>query len=154
MPNKVFNIPANYEFLPLVFDFLKSNFSDQISQIKVFLPNRRSCRELKNIFAAHSASSLLPQIKAISDISYEDFLLLSSVKPTYSLQKEQNIKSEKEIQAIKDTFLIHCSILKKAKDSLDEKFSEKEFINKFKSYFDQYKVQDFSFTPIDRKSVV
>lgn len=81
-------------------------------------------------------------------ISYEDFLLLSSVKPTYSLQKEQNIKSEKEIQAIKDTFLIHCSILKKAKDSLDEKFSEKEFINTFKSYFDQYKVQDFSFTPI------
>lgn len=81
-------------------------------------------------------------------ISYEDFLFLSNVKPSYSIQKQQNIKSEKEIQAIKDTFLIHCKILKKTKESLNEKFSEKDFIDKFQSYFETYKVRDFSFTPI------
>lgn len=81
-------------------------------------------------------------------ISYEDFLSLSNVQPTYSIQRELNVKSEREIQAIKDTFVIHCSILKKTKASLQEKFSEEEFIHKFQSYFKEYNVQDFSFSPI------
>ncbi|MBP7710318.1 MAG: PD-(D/E)XK nuclease family protein [Rickettsiales bacterium] len=70
-PN-VFNIPANYHFFESLFDLAEKKFGPQLSQVKFFLPNRRSCREFREIFLAKK-NTILPQIKAISDISYEDF---------------------------------------------------------------------------------
>lgn len=75
-PN-IFNIPANYHFLESLFDWLQENFSDKISEVKIFLPNRRSCRQLKQIFIDKKLNIFLPKIKAISDLSYEDFFDLS-----------------------------------------------------------------------------
>ena len=71
-PN-IFNIPANYHFFGSLFDWLENNFSSQISEVKIFLPNRRSCREFRELFLAKNSNIILPKIKAISDISYEDF---------------------------------------------------------------------------------
>lgn len=71
-PN-IFNIPANYDFFESIFFWLEKNFSKDISKAKIFLPNRRSCRELRQLFLQKNVSGILPQIKAISDISFEDF---------------------------------------------------------------------------------
>lgn len=76
MPDKatVFNIPANYHFFESLFDWLKKNYtSEQFSEAKIFLPNRRSCREFQEIFLQKKSCGILPKIKAISDISIEDF---------------------------------------------------------------------------------
>ena len=72
----IFNIPANYHFFESLFCFLSENFSDSISQTKIFLPNQRSCRELRQIFLKkipQNSPLILPKIKAISDLSFEDF---------------------------------------------------------------------------------
>lgn len=71
-PN-VFNIPANYHFFQSLFDWSEKEFGGNISGVKFFLPNRRSCREFREIFLAKKLNQILPQIKAISDISFEDF---------------------------------------------------------------------------------
>lgn len=71
-PN-IFNIPANYHFFESLFDWMEKNFSDQISEVKIFLPNQRSCREFRELFLKKKLNAILPQIKAISDISYDDF---------------------------------------------------------------------------------
>jgi ATP-dependent helicase/nuclease subunit B len=73
----IFNIPNNYHFFHSLFDFLNENFGD-IANIRLFLPNRRSCREFKRIFFQQNNAQILPKIKAISDISYEDFFDLSA----------------------------------------------------------------------------
>ncbi len=69
----VFNIPANYHFFRSLFDWAEKKFGAEISQVKFFLPNRRSCREFREVFLQKKTNTILPQIKAISDISYEDF---------------------------------------------------------------------------------
>lgn len=69
----IFNIPANYHFFESLADWLIKNFAHDLSSVKIFLPNHRSCRELKKILLKKEIHSFLPQIKAISDISYEDF---------------------------------------------------------------------------------
>jgi ATP-dependent helicase/nuclease subunit B len=71
-PN-VFNIPANYNFFESLFDWMRKKFSDQLAEVKIFLPNRRSCRELQEIFLQKNFCGALPKIKAISDISIDDF---------------------------------------------------------------------------------
>jgi ATP-dependent helicase/nuclease subunit B len=69
----IFNIPANYHFLESLFFWLEKNFGENLAQIKIFLPNRRSCRQFSQIFLNKKSQSFLPKIKAISDISFEDF---------------------------------------------------------------------------------
>jgi ATP-dependent helicase/nuclease subunit B len=69
----VFNIPANYNFFESLFDWMEKKFSGQFAEVKIFLPNRRSCRELRRIFLQKNFCGALPKIKAISDISIEDF---------------------------------------------------------------------------------
>lgn len=75
MPDKttIFNIPANYHFFESLLFFIEKNFTENSSNLKVFLPNQRSCRELKMLFLQKKSHFFLPQIKAISDISFEDF---------------------------------------------------------------------------------
>ncbi|OFW81357.1 MAG: hypothetical protein A2887_03540 [Alphaproteobacteria bacterium RIFCSPLOWO2_01_FULL_40_26] len=69
----VFNIPANYHFFESLFFWLTKTFADELSKAKIFLPNQRSCRELRELFLQKNFCGTLPQIKAISDISCEDF---------------------------------------------------------------------------------
>ena len=70
---RIFNIPANYHFFESLFYWLEKNFKEQLSEVKIFLPNRRSCREFQELFLAKNRNLILPKIKAISDISFEDF---------------------------------------------------------------------------------
>jgi ATP-dependent helicase/nuclease subunit B len=70
---RIFNIPANYHFFESLFYWLEKNFNEQLSEVKIFLPNRRSCREFQELFLAKNRNFILPKIKAISDISFEDF---------------------------------------------------------------------------------
>lgn len=73
-PN-IFNIASNYNFFDELFYWLQKNFGNQISEAKIFFPNRRACREFENIFLQKFGNGVkLPKIKAIADISYEDFL--------------------------------------------------------------------------------
>ncbi len=72
MPN-IFNVPANYHFLETLACWLEERFGDQLAKVKILLPSRRSCRELQQIFIQKNFSGFLPKIKAISDISCEDF---------------------------------------------------------------------------------
>ncbi len=73
------NIEANYSFLDSLYEFLSTEFPNDItmSEIIVFLPSRRSVNELKRIFLKNSKqqSRILPTIKAIGDIDYDDILL-------------------------------------------------------------------------------
>ena len=74
--SNIFNIPANYHFFESFFDWLVKNFPDAISDVKIFLPNQRSCRELRELFLTKNCQNsalILPKIKAISDLSFEDF---------------------------------------------------------------------------------
>lgn len=70
-PN-VFNIPANYHFFESLLFWAEKKFGDKLNEVKFFLPNRRSCREFHEVLLK-SKHLLLPNLKAISDISYEDF---------------------------------------------------------------------------------
>jgi len=71
--NNIFNIEANYHFFESFFLWLEEKFSGELQAAQIFLPNRRSCRELKELFLKKNITGALPQIKAISDISFEDF---------------------------------------------------------------------------------
>lgn len=68
---KIYNIPLDKNFLSEVAIFIKNfqNSKVNIAQYTVFLPNRRSCRELKYlILKGHSNNiAMLPKIKSISD---------------------------------------------------------------------------------------
>jgi len=68
----IFNIQAGSNFFQTLFFWLENSFTQNLEQSRIFLPNHRSCRELKKIFA-RKKSGALPEIKAISDISFEDF---------------------------------------------------------------------------------
>lgn len=77
---KYFNIPANYNFLLSLYKYILDEFNYDplnLSNLVVLLPSRRSCNELKKIFLNNSneIAVLLPTIKAIGDISYDDILL-------------------------------------------------------------------------------
>ncbi len=70
-PN-VFNIPANYHFFESLLFWAEKEFGDKLNEVKFFLPNRRSCREFHEVLSRNK-QLLIPNLKAISDISYEDF---------------------------------------------------------------------------------
>ncbi len=71
----ILNIPSQQNFFESLFEWLIKNFSKEIANVKIFLPNHRSCREFHQVFLQKTSnkSLILPKIRAISDISYEDF---------------------------------------------------------------------------------
>ncbi len=76
---RIYNIPANYNFLESLADFLLTKFSiTKISKLKILLPNRRLVREFQILLSqkitSNNSSALLPKIKAISDINLDDFI--------------------------------------------------------------------------------
>ncbi|MSP33566.1 MAG: hypothetical protein EXR06_01525 [Rickettsiales bacterium] len=73
-PN-IFNIPSNYHFFDSLTDWLNIGFGSKINDVKILFPNRRACREFQNIFIdKFGPEALMPKVKAIGDISYDDFL--------------------------------------------------------------------------------
>lgn len=81
MVNKVnvFNVPVNYDFLESLHKFITDKYSNilELSKITILLPSRRSCNELKRVFLEKSKNQaiILPNIKAIGDIDYDDLIL-------------------------------------------------------------------------------
>jgi ATP-dependent helicase/nuclease subunit B len=71
--NNIFNIEANYHFFESFLLFLEKKFPEDFDNLQILLPNRRSCREFKQLLLQKTSAGVIPQIKAISDISYEDF---------------------------------------------------------------------------------
>lgn len=75
--SKIYNIPLQKNFLNEIAVFINNIKSSEIdlAEYTVFLPNRRSCRELKNIILKKYDGKIvgLPKIKAISDeFSFDD----------------------------------------------------------------------------------
>lgn len=74
----IYNIASGYNFLQSLHDFIreKSPSDFELSKIMIFLPSRRSCNELRRIFLESSVDEaiILPTIKAIGDIDYDDFI--------------------------------------------------------------------------------
>ncbi len=88
--NNIYNIPRNYNFFESLFFWLEANFGD-LSQPTVILPNRRSCRELHQLFLQKKSHLILPKIKAISDISYEDFFDFDDAQTSINFLLEKKV---------------------------------------------------------------
>lgn len=74
----IFNIGSHINFLDKIADFAIEKGGGDLSLLNwtILLPSRRSCNELKRIFLEKSGGAiLLPKIKAIGDIDYDDLLL-------------------------------------------------------------------------------
>lgn len=75
----IFNIPSYSYFLKSLYSFIieKSQNEIDVSNFTVLLPSRRSCNELKRIFLEQSKNEaiILPNIRAIGDIDYDDLIL-------------------------------------------------------------------------------
>lgn len=74
----IFNIENHSNFLSKIADFVieKSGGNLFLSNFTILLPSRRSCNELKRIFLKKSEGAiLLPKIKAIGDVDYDDLIL-------------------------------------------------------------------------------
>ncbi len=94
--DNIFNIRGNYHFFESFLQFLNDRFAQNFGQVKIILPNRRSCREFKELLLAKNIV-LIPQIKAISDISFEDFFQFKS-----SLQTKNIIDEISKIKVFDD----------------------------------------------------
>ncbi len=71
----IFNISSNYNFFESFAAWLETSFGAGVSEVKILLPNRRSCREFSEFLTKkYPHWSKMPKIKAIADISHHDFL--------------------------------------------------------------------------------
>lgn len=71
----VYNIPSNYHFIKTLANWLKNNYNNDFSDLKIFLPNQRSSRKLRkellNLQDFNAESSI--KIKSFADLNIEDF---------------------------------------------------------------------------------
>lgn len=95
---KLHNIPANYHFFESLVNWLRETFPDNLSEVKILLPNRRSCREITEILSQENC--ILPKIKTISDLSYEDFFDLVSKDPNANSEKKEIIDELLKIKCL------------------------------------------------------
>ena len=148
----IYNIPANYNFFENLSEFiaqkfLKDNQTQQLKYIKIFLPNRRSCREFGKILNSRYPNIILPKIKAISDISYDDFSYHDS---------SQNIQYLNNILTLKDcSKLEYLLFLAKEINKLDLFGFKQNFIESLKvshnlaQLFEDIELQGIDFADID-----
>ena len=80
---KIFNIEANYNFLETLAHWILEQYGSDLiylSNVTILLPSRRSCRKIKEILLKKSNKKalILPNIKAIGDIDFEEIALLQN----------------------------------------------------------------------------
>ena len=125
----IYNIPANYHFFNSLSEFITQKFindSDlsKLKYLKILLPNRRSCREFTKILTAKYPNVILPKIKAISDISYDDFCASGN---------QNNIPYLQNILKLKDySKLEYLLFLAKEINNLDIFGFKKDFLESLK----------------------
>ena len=71
----VYNIPSNYNFIKTLANWLKNDYNNDFSDLKIFLPNQRSSRKLRkellNLPDFNSKNSV--KIKSFADLNIQDF---------------------------------------------------------------------------------
>ncbi|MDA0902106.1 MAG: hypothetical protein O3B09_01680, partial [Proteobacteria bacterium] len=84
----ILNIKSNYNFLHSLAFWALSQYPDplQFSNVTILLPSRRACREIKNIFlqASGKEALILPNIRAIGDVDYDELNLSNSYQSATS----------------------------------------------------------------------
>jgi len=112
MMNNIYNIYSNYHFLNslkyLILDLAKKHPEkiNNISNLIIYLPSRRSVREFKKILALDNNFKTLPKIKAILDINYEDFFqFLPNSEVRQEIDEILNINSLSKLNYI--FYLMH-----------------------------------------------
>jgi ATP-dependent helicase/nuclease subunit B len=79
----VYTIPAGRPFLPEVVRVVAEAYADDplsISDLTIFLPNRRAIRTIGDAFQAHAAATgraatVMPKLRALGDLQEEDLIL-------------------------------------------------------------------------------
>ena len=120
----IFNIPSRFNFLESLHDFVIDRVDNNLalSNITVLLPSRRSCNELKRIFLENSKNGaiILPNIKAVGDIDYDDLMLKK-----LSLEDFENNKNfSANTSRIKYKILLIKELLKWTKSSNKDLFKD------------------------------
>jgi len=70
----IYNIPSNYHFINSLSHFVIDNFNYKFSELKIFLPNQRLLRKLReNLDKSRIPEVSQIKIKAISELSIIDF---------------------------------------------------------------------------------
>ena len=71
----VYNIPSNCNFIKTLANWLKNDYNNDFSDLKIFLPNQRSSRKLRkellNLPDFNSKNSI--KIKSFADLNIEKF---------------------------------------------------------------------------------
>lgn len=114
--SNIFNIPANYNFCDTLHSFVKQNYENNI-ELTILLSSKRACRELKKVFAKNGEALIMPRIKSIADINYEDFIFLFKGSNQSEFQEElekviDEIFSYKVLSGIDELFYLAQEVKK------------------------------------------
>ena len=122
----VYNIPSNYNFIKSLGNWLNNNYNNQFSDLKIFLPNQRSSRKLREeLLSLNSFNHEFSiKIKSISDLNIEDFY--DFLPNNLCLETINELSQIKVLNRI-DAILLLCEEVKK-----NRIFGTQNFIQRFK----------------------
>jgi ATP-dependent helicase/nuclease subunit B len=144
---KIYNIPANYKFIQSFTQWVLNNHKN-LNDLKIFLPNQRLCRELKNNLGKNKINHTnFIKIKAIKDINLEDFY---DFLPNIFIEKIiDDISIIKVLNPLDAIFLIIDFI------SCEEYFKNQNFTQKFKIAKNLYNLfNDIEIEEINIKNLI
>ncbi|MBM3590567.1 MAG: DUF2800 domain-containing protein [Alphaproteobacteria bacterium] len=121
----IFNIEAKYKFTETFGDWVLENYNSSFSDLKIFLPNLRLARNLKNYYQKkHNHSHNNVKVKSIAELDIDDFIdLLPNHKCADAISKIIEVRVLKKLDAI----LMICDEIKK-----HSKFVNQNFIQRYK----------------------
>jgi len=139
----IFNIEAKYKFTETFGDWVLKNYNSSFSDLKIFLPNLRLVRNLKNYYQKnhnHFHDNL--KIKSIAELDIDDFI---DLLPNH---KCANVISEIiEIRVIKklDAILMICDEIKKHSKFVNQNFVQRYKISKtLYDLFEEIEIQQIN----------